>query len=234
MSVQLIGEMKAALVLPGGGTFPTSWQTLAPSWGIQEWGFHTRFDDGSPNTELTLNGVRGGVLDAMRAGKINGVSQNYKIRVTRDTHWPGSSASPEGFAAQLSSDLTYLNQDGKQCALGIDYESKNGDWILACLKEIRRIRSGRGVFWTMEPNQGGWIKKYPALVKFINSDPLVFVVAQTYDGGMLPYGTADGIRVDMWDAGFDRDKVEIYYGLNDKPNPSRWSGGLYDWNNFVA
>jgi hypothetical protein len=86
----------------------------------------------------------------------------------------------------------------------------------------------------MEPNQGGWIKNYPALVKLINDDPLVFVVPQTYDFNMNPYGTADGIRVNLWDAGIKRDKVELYYGFKDRPSQYRWSGVIYDWNNFVS
>lgn len=231
--------MKGALVLPGGGTFPTAWTTEAPKWGVTEWGFHTCFDDGTPNTELNVAGVRGAVLDAMKAAKINGVPQNYRVRITRDTHWPGSKTDPLEFAAQLSADLTFLRQDHdsnghvKQCSLGIDYEGKDGDWILAALREIRRLRPGRGVYWTPEPNQGGWIKNFPALVKFINGDPLVFVVAQTYLFDMAPFGTADGVRVNLWDAGIDRDKVELFYGVKDKPHPARWSGVLYDWNNLA-
>jgi hypothetical protein len=219
--------VKGALVLPGGGAYPTAWPIEGPAWGVQEWGFHVCLDDGTPNPQLTIDGVRGKLLDDMRG-------HGYKVRVTRDTSWPGSKADPAQFAAQLSGDVTYLNQNSKQCALGIDYEGKDGDWILAALQTIRTLRSGRGVFWTPQPNQGGWIKNYPALVSFINNDPLVFVVAQTYSGNMSPYGQADGIRVNLWDAGLHRDKVELYYGLNDKPDKTRWSGALYDWNQFVA
>ena len=226
--------MKAALVLPGGPLFPNRYAELAPVWGIQEWGFHTCFDDGSPNTNLTIGGVRGKVLDEMRAAKINGVPQNYRLRVTRDYSWPRPVMTAEGLAKALSDDLTFLGQDGKQCALGMDIEAHDGGYVLAALREIRRLRPGRGVFWTMEPNQGGWIKNWPQLVAFINDDPMVFVVGQTYDFNMNPYGTDDGIRCNLWDAGIRRDKVELYYGLHQKPNPARWSGSLYDWNNFIA
>lgn len=225
--------MKAALVLPGGPEFPKSWNTLGPKWGVTEWGFHVCFDDGTPNTELTIGGVRGAKLDAMKNAKILGTPQNYHVRITRDTSWPGSLTIAEAFAGQLSRDVTFLGQDKKQCALGIDYEGKDGDFIYRILKEIRRIRPGRGVFWTMEANQGGWIKNFPLLVALINSDPLIFVVGQTYDSAMNPYGTADGIRVNLWDAGFDRDKVELYYTLKDRPDPARASGVYFDWNNFA-
>lgn len=230
--------MKAALVLPKTGPlFPKSWNDKnigAPFWGVTEWGFHVCFDDGTPNTNLTINGVKGAVLDEMRTAQINGVPQKYKVRITRDTHWPGSMTIPEAFAKQLSDDVTFLNQDGKQCSLAVDYEGKDGDFIYRLFVEIRKLRPGRGIFWTMEPNQGGWIVNYPKLVALINNDPLIFVVSQTYDFNMNPYGTADGIRVNLWDAGLRRDKVELYYGLHDKPDPSRWSGDLYDWNNFIA
>jgi len=230
-------KLKGALVLPKtGGQFPVNWNdpaTGALHWGIREWGFHSCFDDGSRNTELDLPTKPGGILDAMRDAKIQGQPQYYRLRLTRDTHWASSPTDPLKFAQRLSDDLKDFKQDGKQCALGIDYEQKNGNWILAVLTEIRRIRSGRGVFWTMEPNQGGWIKDYPALVKFINSDPLVFVVPQVYDLNMNPYGQSDGCRVNIWDAGIDRDKVELYYTLKDKPSWARWSGILYDWNNWV-
>lgn len=228
--------MKATLVLPGGPKYPDRWGDSlvgAPHWGITEWGFHVCFDDGSRNTGLDDQGQHGKILSDMRDAKINGVRQNYKIRITRDPSWPGQPSDPLKFAAELSKDITYLGQDGKQCAFGIDYEKKDGDWILAALKEIRRLRTGRGVMWMCEPNQGGWIKNYPELVKFINSDPLVFVVGQTYDKNMVPYGSADGVRVNLWDAGIMRDAVELYYGKNDKPDPTRWSGLAYDWNNWV-
>lgn len=226
--------MKAALVLPGGGTFPKNYidqsglPNAAKDWGVTEFGFHTCLDNGIKNPELTLPGKpKGSVLDGVR-------SHGFKLRLTRDYNWPRTDTTAYGLAKALSDDVTYFGQDGKQCALGMDIEAHNGAYVIEALKSIRSLRPGRSVFWTMEPNQGGWIKDWPELVALINADPFISVVAQTYDFHMNPYGDNDGIRVNLWDAGISRDKVEVYYGKNLKPNPARWSGVLYDWNNFVG
>jgi len=224
---------RAAHVAPGGGTYPSAWNVDAPLWGVKEWIFHSAFDDGTLNTQLTLNGVNGKVLDDMRAASINGVPQNYKVRILRDPNWEEYSKTPDQFAKQLSDDVKNLNQDKKQCSLAIDAERHDGDYIYKALKEIRRLRPGRGVFWTMEPHQGGWIKDHPELVNLINNDSFIFVVAQTYDKNMNPWGHSDDNRVDLWNVGIKREKVEVYYGLKEKPAKDTWSGALYDWNNFI-
>ncbi len=169
--------------------------------------------------------------------KIKGVPQNYKVRLMIEPNWWGRNAddtykiSAEQLAANLSARIEKLSPL-KQCSLMMDIERHDAAYVIAALKAIRRLRPGRSVCWTMEPNQGGWIAQNKELVDLINNDAMISVAVQTYDFNMNPYGSVDEMRVNLWDAGIKRDKVEVFYCAKNRPNAARWSGICYDWANF--
>jgi hypothetical protein len=161
--------VRGAWVRPGGGTFPD--QIKARSWGVDQF-FWDATDPASDHPKKLP-----GVLDDMRKA-------GWKVGITRDPRWDNYSHPPGWYGAQLSKDLTDLGCDGKQCSCVLDLEIHDSNRILAELKAFRKARSGRFLYFTLEPKQGGILSD--ELVAWINGDPLTWIVPQAYRGGMQP------------------------------------------------
>jgi hypothetical protein len=222
--------MREALVLRGGPTWPKNWIVMAPVWGIDGWVWETHDKNGNPNTELVVTPATASQpivtkMDMMR-------THGFQNRLMTDPKWWNHTLSPVQLAAKMSQTLTDLGQNGKQCSLMPDIEPKDPDFVLATLVELQRIRPGRGIVWTLEGNQAGpgsWLANARHLIDYINSRPLIRVAPQAYDANEDPW-SADEMRVQMWDAGFARDKVEVFYSFKQQfGSPRRWSGIQFDW-----
>ena len=136
----------------------------------------------------------------------------WKVAVNRNTRndeWPDSETDPVKFGRQCSADLTRLQCDGgRQCSVVMDVEQHDPDWILAALKAFRAVRSGRYLYWTLEPLQAGWMTR--ALLDFVNHDPLTRIVPQMYRGSMAAVSER-AVVADLTLHGFADEKVKVYY-----------------------
>jgi hypothetical protein len=205
----------AAWVRPGGAVFPD--QAKGRLLGVDQ--FFWDANDPCPGHKDHLAGV----LDDMRRAL-------WKVGITRNMRnalWPDSETDPVKFGLQLSKDITRLGCDGKQCSAIADLETHDMGWVLAALKAFRAARSGRFLYWTLEPKQGGIIPS--ELAAWINNDPLTWVVVQKYRGGMQPVSER-AVLDDLQFAGIRLDKILVYYERYEEG----FEGILFDFANVAA
>ncbi len=209
--------MRAALTLSGGRLWPE--QSKARTLGVDRLGWETNNPVIDPRTN---GGVQ--VLEPVRA---NGFSL-YLMRA----FW-GWGGSPEGWAQAFRDDLKRLDllpvtvgpqqllHGSRQCALNADLEVDDSLWVLAALKELRRLMPGRGLTWSMQPHKGGIIGD--ELRDFLNNDPMVTVAPYLYRNNMQRCSET-WVRDDLEARGIRKAKIIPYYG--------DWSEGFdgFLWN----
>lgn len=196
--------MKGAWVRPGGPKYPDPLK--AKKYGV------TRhyWDATDPQIDSVF-------LDQMRT--------RTEVGFTRDPRWGDLSAVD--LARTMDADLVRLGSANKQCAVIADIESHDAVYVVAWLKEWRKLRPARVTGWTMEPNQfdtgpGGWVT--PALVTTVNADPNLMVFPQLYLGDMTP-AVESLVATEVVAAGVRRDRVRCYYGP--KAMPAAWDGIVF-------
>lgn len=122
----------------------------------------------------------------------------------------------------------------RQCAymLDIEFPYRDGAWLLALFKAIRKLRPGRLLSWTMEPLQGGWIKNFPALVDWINHDINFVVAVQTFFGNMDPTGW-QAVRDDMKQTKIDPKRIRLFYD-GARARETGWDGCIFHAERLVV
>lgn len=87
-------------------------------------------------------------------------------------------------ARTMDATLSLIKVRTKQCAVQFDFENHDPQGFVRWLQEWRALRPTRTTEWTLEPRQRGWFT--PELVAAIAGDPKLFVIPQTFRGGMQP------------------------------------------------
>lgn len=210
--------MKAALQLRTG-TANVNWpdQAKARRLGVDRIGWES--------IDPVIDPAQNGGTNVMEAVRNNGFTL-FLFRGYWD--WGGS---PEGWAAAFRDDLRRLDlmpvtsgpnqHKARQCALDADLEVADSDWMLPCLKELRRLMPGRGLTWSLQPHWGGVIS--PALRDFINDDKMVTIAPFAYGAKMEPWSER-WVVDDLLDYGIHREKILIYYASWCE----YWNGFLFD------
>jgi hypothetical protein len=148
--------------------------------------------------------------------KIDGWRTKYAQRIYIAQNWmPG--LPPDGFADYVSARLNVLGGDRPtpNGRLGVDVNIELHDdpgWLVAFFTAWRKLRPQRDTRWLLEGIQGGWFT--PALVKLINADPNLRVLAEAFydkDGvSMLPYDP-DAVRSNLVNYGIARQRAAVVY-----------------------
>lgn len=210
--------MKASLVIRGGPYVPS--QDAARRVGINEFVFEAedpayRGDDN----------VRAGAQSLFQALRMNG----FRIRTMRDRTWH-SEDGPLEVARKLSEDITYFGGGAEgspsiaQLASMYDGEIPHDSaFHAAVIREFFRRRPGRGLVWTLEAMQAGWISD--ELVALINGNPLLVIAPQAYYGDMTPMFPAYVIE-NLVNRGIHREKIQLF--LRHDRLDIGWYGICYD------
>jgi hypothetical protein len=138
------------------------------------------------------------------------------------------------FAGILSDTLTQLASPSffsstgapKQCFVMADIEYQSNAFMVAFLKEWRRLRTARFTIWSPESMQGGWME--PDLVQLINADQNLMVAKQNYTGAMKKIdGSVSALN--LIKQGIRWERITSMHSLRDGPtNP------LDDWWDGIA
>jgi hypothetical protein len=205
--------MRGAQIHPGGALFPD--RTKMKAWALDSLVYQA-------NDKNLWTPDHKSVLDLMRA-------ESYKIgllRNTRNAEWPDSPLDPTELGQKMSQDITDFGQDGKQCFQVFDGEIHDSLYILKTLMAFRAKRSGRFLYWTMEPKQFGWAWIEQSLIDYINADPYLWIIIQLYRSQMQP--VSERVCVDQaMMRGIKPGKILCYYDRYEED----FNGVIYDYAN---
>jgi hypothetical protein len=175
------------------------------------------------DSQLTL-----GLADTFR-------KRGNKIVIQRDPTWPeGSDQTAEQLAISMSADIKRFGGDRldqptwmRQCAVMPDIEHiHSADYVVACYRRFRALRSGRGFYLTTEWHQSGWFT--PELVNLVNSDPLFFYLPQAYESSTMNAVDPRIVIRDCIDHGIHESKIQVF--LRYDRIDIGWDGWCYDYN----
>lgn len=196
-----IAQIKAA------GCTRIAYAALYPTWNGSDWDWHENASQLTP---------------AYRDATVKAIGS---VEIFRDPHWGAGILDPLELARLAHEDIVRITggNSSLQCSYCLDIEWHDADYVLAALREFRRLRPGRQLTWTLEPKQGGWFSD--ALVRWINASRMVFVCPQTFLGDMAPVDP-EQVRRDVIAAGVKPEKVVLFYDAA-HPRPAGWNGELF-------
>lgn len=162
-------------------------------------------------SNVVRNGLTRLYIDArqIKASDVDFIhSKGVEVGIFGNSNWVASAA---GLADLLDATLTTIGATAKQCAVMVDIEQHDPDYVLNWLTAWRKKRATRMSAWTVEPHQAGWFT--PALVNAIVKDPNLTVVAQAYLGNMYPCAH-DAVRADL-ETKLPADRCSVFYDAKD-------------------
>lgn len=200
-------------LLKAAGCTRVAYAARYPTWNGSGWDWHDNTQQLNPTYRAET--VKGGL----------------SVEVFRDPHWDDI-IDPLDLAWLAHDDIVKITggNSSLQCSICLDIEYHNADFVLATLRELRRLRPGRQIVWTLEPKQGGWFT--PALVAWINASRMFYVVPQTFLGDMTPVDPAQ-VRQNLIGVGINPAKIALFYDAA-HPRPADWNGELFHAERLVA
>lgn len=161
------------------------------------------------------------------------LTQIPQFGIFRDLHWDGGTHSIAQGLADVEEDIDACEMAGNSpYMIDGEFPYRDGNFLLGLFAAIRHAFPDLLLSWTMEPMQGGWIKQYPALVKFVNTDKNMVVVGQTFGGNMEPYNQQK-VRADLRMAGFLAARIRLFLDAS-KTRPPKWDGCLLSTESLVV